>query len=229
LDPEWRDPAGRAQKGNNGSRRPYIRPQSAGNLISRSRGVKPSRSVKVPSEQSVKQVIYERVVGSSAVGSTQGARSLRRDVRDWDIRNLRIETQVAEFWKAPRGLVKAFVFQLCHDHTLASRPAGLSETSKRVLRRRTGSLGRKVVCDPAYLARPSRTWRDKRAVDRFAVSRGGRLESPAPNSPSARTTRHWSDDSAEDIDSDASRHFRQPRYHRRAELIGERHGRHALG
>jgi len=161
LDPEWRDPAGRAQKGNNGSRRPYIRPQSAGNLISRSRGVKPSRSVKVPSEQSVKQVIYERVVGSSAVGSTQGARSLRRDVRDWDIRNLRIETQVAEFWKAPRGLVKAFVFQLCHDHTLASRPAGLSETSKRVLRRRTGSLGRKVVCDPAYLARPSRTWRDK--------------------------------------------------------------------
>jgi len=38
------------------------------------------------------------------------------------------------------------------------------------------------------------------------------------NSPSARTTRYWS----EDIDSDASRHFRQPRYHRRAELIGER-------
>jgi len=26
LDPEWRDPAGRAQKENNGSRRPYIRP-----------------------------------------------------------------------------------------------------------------------------------------------------------------------------------------------------------
>jgi len=58
------------------------------------------------------------------------------------------------------------------------------------------------------------------------------LESPAitgevpeqqpPNSPRARTTRHWSDDSAEDIDSDASRHFRKPRYHRRAELIGER-------
>jgi len=56
------------------------------------------------------------------------------------------------------------------------------------------------------------------------VSRGGRLESPAitgevpeqrsPNSPSARTTRYWSEDSAEDIDS---RHFRQPRHHRRAE------------
>jgi len=108
TDPEWKDPAGRAQKGNKGSRRPYIRPQSTGSWISRSRGVKPSRSVKVPSEQSVKQVINEgattkRVVGSSAVGSTQGASSLRRDVRDWDIRNLRIETQVAEFWKAPRG------------------------------------------------------------------------------------------------------------------------------
>jgi len=32
---------------------------------------------------------------------------------------------------------------------------------------------------PATLARPSRTWRDGRAVDRFVVSRGGRLESPA--------------------------------------------------
>jgi len=69
----------RAQKGNNGSRRHYIWPQSAGSWISRSRGVKPSRSVKVPSEQSVKQVIYEeattkRVVGCSAVGSSQGAR-----------------------------------------------------------------------------------------------------------------------------------------------------------
>jgi len=59
LDRELRDPAGRAQKGNNGSRRPYIRPQSAGSWISRSEGVKPSRSVKVPSEQSVKRVSYE--------------------------------------------------------------------------------------------------------------------------------------------------------------------------
>jgi len=108
LDSEWRDPAGHAQKGNNGSRRPYIRPQSTGSWISRSRGVKLLRSVKVPSEQSVKQVIYEgvttkRVVGSSAVGSIQGARSPRQEDRDWDIRNLRIETLVAEFRKASRG------------------------------------------------------------------------------------------------------------------------------
>jgi len=99
LDPEWRDPGGRAQKEINGSRRPYIRPQSAGSWISRSRGVKPSRSIKVPSEQSVKQVIYEgvttkQVVGNSAVGSIQGARSPRRDVRDWDM---------AEFRKASHG------------------------------------------------------------------------------------------------------------------------------
>jgi len=32
LDPEWRDPAGHAKKGNNSSRRPYIRPQSAGSV-----------------------------------------------------------------------------------------------------------------------------------------------------------------------------------------------------
>jgi len=93
-------------------------------------------------------------------------------------------------------------------------------------------LGRKGVCDTAYFARPSRTWRDGRVVDRFVVSRGGRLESPAitgevpeqqsPNFPSVRKTRYRSEDSAEDIDSDTSRHFRQPRYHRRAELIGER-------
>jgi len=48
LDQEWRDSAGRARKENNGFRRPYIRPQSAGSWISRSRGVKPSRSVKIP-------------------------------------------------------------------------------------------------------------------------------------------------------------------------------------
>jgi len=48
FDPEWRVSAGRVQKGNHGSRRPYIRRQSAGSWISRSRGVKPSRSVKIP-------------------------------------------------------------------------------------------------------------------------------------------------------------------------------------
>jgi len=37
LDPEWRDSAGSAQKGNNGSRRPYIKPQGASSwIISRS-------------------------------------------------------------------------------------------------------------------------------------------------------------------------------------------------
>jgi len=50
-DPEWRDPAGRAQKGNNSSRRPYMRLQSAGSWISRSRGVKPSRSIRYQSKQ----------------------------------------------------------------------------------------------------------------------------------------------------------------------------------
>jgi len=47
FNPEWRVSAGRVQKGNNGSRRPYIGPQSAGSWISRSRGVKPSKSVKI--------------------------------------------------------------------------------------------------------------------------------------------------------------------------------------
>jgi len=101
--PEWRDLAGLAEKGNNGSQRPYIRPQTAGSWISRSRGVKPSRSVKILSEQSVNRVNYKgatrRIVGSSAVESLQGARSWR-DVRDMDIRNLRIGTQVAEVRKA---------------------------------------------------------------------------------------------------------------------------------
>jgi len=58
--------------------------------------------------ESVNQVIYKgattrRVVKSSAVGSLQGARLLRRDVWDWDIRNFRIETQVAEVRKASHG------------------------------------------------------------------------------------------------------------------------------
>jgi len=64
LDPEWRDPAGIAQKGNNGSRRPYLRPQSAGSWISRSQGVKPSRSLRYQSEQSHNQIIYKRATAS---------------------------------------------------------------------------------------------------------------------------------------------------------------------
>jgi len=64
LDPEWRDPAGRAQEGNNGSRRPYIRPQSAGSWISRSQGVKPSRSLRYQSEQSNNHIIYKGAAAS---------------------------------------------------------------------------------------------------------------------------------------------------------------------
>jgi len=36
-------------------------------------------------------------------GSPQGARLLRRDVRDWDTRNLWIETQVAEVQRESLG------------------------------------------------------------------------------------------------------------------------------
>jgi len=43
--------AGRALMKNNGSRRPYIRPLSAGSCISRSKGVKPSRTVGAYEEQ----------------------------------------------------------------------------------------------------------------------------------------------------------------------------------
>jgi len=105
LDPEWRDPSGHAQKGNKGSRRPYIRPQSAGRWISRSQGVKPSRSIRYQSEQSNNQIIYKQVESAEKQrrGSLRGARLLRRDVRDWDTRNLRIETQVAEVQRASHG------------------------------------------------------------------------------------------------------------------------------
>jgi len=56
---EWRGSAGHAQKGNNGSRRPYIRAQSACSWISRSQGVKPSRSLRYQSKQSNDQIIYK--------------------------------------------------------------------------------------------------------------------------------------------------------------------------
>jgi len=68
LNPEWRDPAGRAQKGNNGSQRPYISPQSAGSWISRSQGVKPSRSIRYQSEQSNNQIIYKGATASRVGG-----------------------------------------------------------------------------------------------------------------------------------------------------------------
>jgi len=75
LDPEWRDPAGRAQKGNNG------RSALAAGSVDHEKSSHQDRS-KYQSEQSVNQVIYEgattrQVVGSSAVGSIQGARSPR--------------------------------------------------------------------------------------------------------------------------------------------------------
>jgi len=64
LDPEWIDPAGRAQKKNIGSGGP-------GSWISRSRGVKPSRSIRYQSEQFINQIVYKgatarRVVGKAA-------------------------------------------------------------------------------------------------------------------------------------------------------------------
>jgi len=68
LNPAWRDPAGHAQKGNNSSRRPYIRPQSAGSWISRSRGVKPSRSIRYQSEQLISQIVYKGATASRVVG-----------------------------------------------------------------------------------------------------------------------------------------------------------------
>jgi len=54
-----------------GQSRPYIRPQSAGSWISRSRGVRPSRSIRYQSEQLINQIVYEaataiRVVGKAA-------------------------------------------------------------------------------------------------------------------------------------------------------------------
>jgi len=54
LDPEWRDSAGRAKKGNNGSRRPYIKHHQS---ITRSRSVKISQDIKV--NKSVNQVNYK--------------------------------------------------------------------------------------------------------------------------------------------------------------------------
>jgi len=59
--------------------------------------------------------------------------------------------------------------------------------------------------------------------ERHATSQEGRANDPLKQSigvvlekPSGKT-----EDSAEDIRSDASRHHRQPRYHRLAELIWE--------
>ncbi|XP_050746252.1 uncharacterized protein LOC127012083 [Drosophila biarmipes] len=82
LDSVWRVSAGRPQKGNNGSRRPYISPQYAGRGISQSITVSRLRSVEelrqavdqIPSKHKPNQVNYEgattrRVVESSTVGA----------------------------------------------------------------------------------------------------------------------------------------------------------------
>jgi len=67
LDPELRDPTVHAQKGNDGSRRPYIRPQSAGSWISRSQGVnRQNESIKVNNQNS--QIIYKGATASRVVG-----------------------------------------------------------------------------------------------------------------------------------------------------------------
>jgi len=89
LDPEWRDPAGHAQKGNNGSRRPYIRPQSAGSWITRSLTVKINHINKVNNQNSqiiCKGATASRVVGEAAPWEPTRSKMLRRDVRDWDAR-----------------------------------------------------------------------------------------------------------------------------------------------
>jgi len=48
--------------------RPYIRPESAGSWISRSQGVKPSRSIRYQSEQSKNQIIYKGATASQVGG-----------------------------------------------------------------------------------------------------------------------------------------------------------------
>jgi len=84
------------------------------------------------------------------VGSIQGARSPRRDVRDFsprrdvrdwgrDVRDWDIRSQM--FGIGTSGIKTQDGFQLCHYHTLAKQPAALSESSERGLRRRTLSSG----------------------------------------------------------------------------------------
>jgi len=92
FDLERREPVGRSQMGNNGSQRPYIRPQSDGSWIQSVYQSQRARST------SIKWTTKSQVVGSCTVGSPQGVRSLRRDVRGWDIRNLRIEIQILAYY-----------------------------------------------------------------------------------------------------------------------------------
>jgi len=113
-----------------------------------------SRSKNQVNQQHVKtkSTTTSQVVGSSALGCLQAARSLHQDVRDWDIRNLRIKTKVAEVQWASHGLVKMVYFLLCRDHNLAHRPATPSESTNRDLRPGTvkswGKLSRPSVPCP---------------------------------------------------------------------------------
>jgi len=54
------------------------------------------------SEQSVNQINYKGATTSRVVGKA-APWELRQDIRDWDARNLRIETQVAEVQRASHG------------------------------------------------------------------------------------------------------------------------------
>jgi len=108
LNPEGRDSAGHAQKRNNGSRTPYIKPQGAGSRSVDHEESNQQDQSRYQRDQSVNQVNYKGattslVVGKQRRGSQQRAKSLRRDVRDWDARNLRIETLVAEAQRASHG------------------------------------------------------------------------------------------------------------------------------
>jgi len=192
LDPERRDPAGRAQKGNNGFRRPYIRPQSAGSRISRSRGVEPSISVKVPSEQSVKQVIYEGATPSesSEAAPWEAYKEQDRYVETFGIGSLGISELRHKWLTSGR------------HHTAKSKRLFsnfVTTTPWRDARRVCQRQAKEAYDEEpsAWGGQLSETQRDGRAVDRFAVSRGVRLESPAitgefPNSnrPTSRMPEH---------------------------------------
>jgi len=95
LDTEWRASAGRAQKGINGSRRPYIKPQGAASKSSvdhENQTIKISQDIKANSQSSKLQ------------GSHNNA-SCRMQLRGKPTRSkiLRIETQVAEVREASHG------------------------------------------------------------------------------------------------------------------------------
>ncbi|XP_050745901.1 uncharacterized protein LOC127011806 [Drosophila biarmipes] len=68
LDPMWRVLAGRVQKGNNGSQRPYINPQGAGSESSQSRSV-------IEKSQSRSVIQHQSSSGEHTVKSEQSVES----------------------------------------------------------------------------------------------------------------------------------------------------------